>query len=733
MSAVPGKKAPPLPPRRTTQSSTSAVPQDPPPTYDDTLVVSGNTASGPWTATDNRSNSTDSLVPSESDVQHERRRLLLIYIHGFMGNEMSFRSFPAHVHHLLATLLAETHVVHTKVYPRYRSKRNISYARDDFSRWLEPHEDPFTDVVLLGHSMGGLLSAEVAIMPSTPPASNALKHRILGTINFDVPFLGMHPGIVKSGLSSIFMPSEETQEDKYSSQLSPTVSNSAGTPITPSGHTDTFWDSQQPDPNFNPKFNNDVVLPVRKGWGSALHFISKHSDNIGAATKALVSSHMEFGGAMANFGELKARYGKVRALEETSDNIRSSVVGNGQVPARVRFVNYWTASTGRPKKVKAVAESSEVVEAAQAVMAHAENESPSHAAEHEDEESILVRGDAAALVEEHSDQGPMTELDPEPHEASDEEDWDDAAESLAIGNEHESDKPAGGAGEDSASTVSAGISRSTTTSTLQTLPPIPDLPPKPAPLDVSYVTDQDTRKLVEKEHKRATQAYEQAVKDREKAIKDRAKLEAKQKSKAEKDVEREKKNATKVEQKATAERAKQDERRRKLEKKQLTKDLTQSEQEELRLAKEKRRMEDEGRRMRGERPLAESEGSSIAGHASDDDNELRGRSQDSTRETPLTSSTTTTSTSSNTLPPKVNPKLKPATKEDKPMKDRKFCSLPPRDSNGELDPCWVRVFMPGVDEVGAHCGLFFVDERYERLVGDVAERVGGWTRGGAGG
>jgi hypothetical protein len=36
--------------------------------------------------------------------------------------------------------------------------------------------------------------------------------------------------------------------------------------------------------------------------------------------------------------------------------------------------------------------------------------------------------------------------------------------------------------------------------------------------------------------------------------------------------------------------------------------------------------------------------------------------------------------------------------------------------------------MKDVDEVGAHCGLFFVDERYERLVGDVAERVEGWVK-----
>jgi hypothetical protein len=52
-----------------------------------------------------------------------------------MGNEMSFQSFPAHVHNLLTVLVAETHVLHTKIYPRYKSRKPIENARDDFSDW----------------------------------------------------------------------------------------------------------------------------------------------------------------------------------------------------------------------------------------------------------------------------------------------------------------------------------------------------------------------------------------------------------------------------------------------------------------------------------------------------------------------------------------------------------------------------------------------------------------------
>lgn len=90
-----------------------------------------------WIHQDPRSSSTQSLVPSvDADG---RRKLLLVYIHGFMGTETSFKNFPAHVHGLLANALAESHVVHSKIYPRYKSRRAMEFARDDFSKWSVPY------------------------------------------------------------------------------------------------------------------------------------------------------------------------------------------------------------------------------------------------------------------------------------------------------------------------------------------------------------------------------------------------------------------------------------------------------------------------------------------------------------------------------------------------------------------------------------------------------------------
>jgi len=130
------------------------------------LPPGAGTVYAEWTSVDPRSSSTQSLAPSvKGDGSPETRRtLLVIYIHGFMGNDSSFRSFPAHVHSYLKNALAETHVLHSKIYPRYKTYRAIEVARDNFSKWLEPHESETTDVVLVGHSMGGLLAAEIVLI-----------------------------------------------------------------------------------------------------------------------------------------------------------------------------------------------------------------------------------------------------------------------------------------------------------------------------------------------------------------------------------------------------------------------------------------------------------------------------------------------------------------------------------------------------------------------------------------
>jgi len=81
------------------------------------------------------SSSTLSLPLPEGSDSLGKRRLLLIYIHGFMGTEASFQELPAHIHDLLTNLLSESHVVYTRIYPRYKSHGELQTAVDQFSAW----------------------------------------------------------------------------------------------------------------------------------------------------------------------------------------------------------------------------------------------------------------------------------------------------------------------------------------------------------------------------------------------------------------------------------------------------------------------------------------------------------------------------------------------------------------------------------------------------------------------
>jgi thioesterase domain-containing protein len=61
-------------------------------------------------------------------------------------------------------------------------------------------------VIVLAHSMGGLLAADAATDPS-----NNEDHRIIGMVAFDTPYLGLHPHVVVSGIASLFRDDEDNK------------------------------------------------------------------------------------------------------------------------------------------------------------------------------------------------------------------------------------------------------------------------------------------------------------------------------------------------------------------------------------------------------------------------------------------------------------------------------------------------------------------------------------------
>jgi hypothetical protein len=520
--------------------------------------------------------------------------------------------------------------------------------------------------------MGGLLAGEVALKPSNTPATGQpFYHRILGTINFDTPFLGIHPGVIASGIGSLFRPAPESP----SAAEGQTSATGVDTPLASDQATSALGGEGFPlpglarsltsplstpsikDPSFDPPFPNDARVKERTAWSGFMHFLNKHSDNLTTAAKQYFISHLEFGACLADYPGLKARWDRLRALEDIDELAGLDRPGYRRPVRRIRFVNYYTASTGRPKPPKGQIEQKAAdhvdgnpIELEMQAMALEYPRSPSLPSAPTSPVSAHF-GDAIASVEqlnrrptpshietqgqhfrgtfkvEDDYEEPLKLIDAEPVE----DDWvptvaDAPKEAVALSS--------GSPGEFDAASLEPA------------LPPIPDVPIQPDPIDLSLFTDKDARKIAEKEHKRLMKLYQQALKDRETAIKDRKKLAEKREKKARQDLE-----------------------------KQLKAD------ENKRLKEEK---EAEKRKVSPVPPASPGIQSPV---------------------TPLT--------------PQPNA-------DGKSKKDRKFCLLPPK-RGGKRDKCWVRVYMEGVDEVGAHCGLFLPGAQYENLVRDVGERVLTWV------
>ena len=546
--------------------------------------------------------------------------------------------------------------------------------------------------------MGGILSAEVALQPPSSPATGKpFRHHILGTISFDTPFLGMHPGVVVSGIGSLFRPAPEppgqrkpsTSEantpsiDSQASVFSPSntpsvVGSDVPSQLSPTQSATSPMATPSPnDPFFNPPFPNDIRLPERKGWTNILHFINKHSDGLTSATKQYFMSHLEFGGCLADYPGLKNRYEKLRSLEDVDEHARRSGPGYRPPTRRIRFTNYYTASTGRPKAPKGpmipeghmmdkdgnikpveveMRDMSLAIATAGSAGSHTPTPTPSISVEeHRD----------GAFTPQALDEGP----DASPVEAQmknlgeNSGVQDDVQEAPEMEMRHIDSIPIEDDEEPASltSTETAAMRADESAFELQTasleppLPPIPVMPTEPDPIDLSVYTDKDSRKIAEKEQKRAMKVYQQAIKDRESAIKDRQKLVEKREKKVRQEREKLLKASEKQQQKEEREAEKQ------------------------RLKEEK---EEEKRRATiNPEPSRE-------------------------RQASVTSS---------------------SVKDEKPKRDKKFCMLPP-EYGGKRDKCWIRVYMEGVDEVGAHCGLFFPGPQYESLVGDVGARVEIWVQ-----
>lgn len=441
------------------------------------------------------------------------------------------------------------------------------------------------------------------------------------------------------------------------------------------------------------------------------HFAKKHySEGIFTSAYQHLLSHLEFGGCLADYSGLNKRYNRLRQLEDIDE--LSEGGANMRKGPRVRFVNYYTVSTGIPKTPPPPKRADTHLRPIPPPSYHspAGNSGASTPMisidDYSDAESVQHLQLLDPVPEPDSD----FEEKPKPQEPESTAEIDNGVgpSTHEIGSDPTAKDSAAPASEPHASVDDPNDLENG-------LPAIPPLPESPEAPDFDRYTDKDARKQAEKEFKRVQKTYEQAVKNRDKAVKERQKLVDKRRKKAQKETDKQ----------------------RKEEEKRIAKEQQQQQKEKEKASKAAAAPKEGGQDEMHDAAAAEPSSSSPPSSSraqvvtTAQTQALQEQLTDlALQETSSLSPESTHTTDGDGDRDRDRGKQKETNHQnDKNKKEKlgKFCMLPPK-ANGARDPAWVQVYMEGVDEVGAHCGLFFAGPHYEKLVGDVGGRMVGWVQ-----
>lgn len=143
---------------------------------------------------------------------------ILVFVHGFKGDDKTFLDYPERLRHSLSSTFGPATDIHALIYPAFETRGELSQCVEQFGSWLTTkvaelemeragkNEDGHKDiakVVLIGHSMGGIVVADCARSVARNYTQAGEKGRmwpkIVGIMAYDTPYLGVHPWVFKNG------------------------------------------------------------------------------------------------------------------------------------------------------------------------------------------------------------------------------------------------------------------------------------------------------------------------------------------------------------------------------------------------------------------------------------------------------------------------------------------------------------------------------------------------------
>ncbi|KAJ5664095.1 hypothetical protein N7507_004826 [Penicillium longicatenatum] len=270
------------------------------------------------------------------------KSLLLVFIHGFKGDDDTFGQFPDHLRVVVGKALPAVTVT-TAVYPKYETKGDLKECVGRFREWLQntvidlevanhtasPTVDPSVHVFLIGHSMGGIVAAETLLLlaaeqpihhnstsdaqsapgsddqpPAVEPGTFMFPH-IQGVLAFDTPYLGIAPGVVSYGAEGHY---------RNAATAYNTISEVAGL-FGFGGKNDASKEAAAAETAKEPSkalpaSADAAATPSWQRWGRYAMFAGAAgavaAGNLSAGFN-WVSSHLEFVGCLTRTSELRQR------------------------------------------------------------------------------------------------------------------------------------------------------------------------------------------------------------------------------------------------------------------------------------------------------------------------------------------------------------------------------------------------------------------------------------------
>jgi len=133
----------------------------------------------------------------------DKKNVSIVYVHGFRGGKNTFWDFPDLLKKSMKIYNVE---VNNKIFDAFETKGEFDIIVNKIIDWIyeKPDNEP---IILMGHSMGGILVADVfrkIIKGSIEKyKKSTYKPHIIGVFGFDSPYFGLTVSALGSGLRKI--------------------------------------------------------------------------------------------------------------------------------------------------------------------------------------------------------------------------------------------------------------------------------------------------------------------------------------------------------------------------------------------------------------------------------------------------------------------------------------------------------------------------------------------------